>query len=230
MWQYCFYFMFWFFGHEACGILAPRLGIEPTLPALEGEISTTGPPGKSLTISFLDVWQRWLTVRWGRRTELLVWSPGVFTRPCRRLEGKLEPSSLSLSCFPLSVGWAGWPSRCFTAPTFCGSNPSFSPRAVPPSRLGQQCSQLAENCNENPKLPLGIGTWNKTDQIQLPFMICFQPFHKSYIIFPWHFPRQSLYPVILLEHLCLPPFPKISASYFNSCLRESSGFIVKSLC
>ena len=34
---YCFCFMFWFFGHEACGILAPRPRIEPTASALEGE-------------------------------------------------------------------------------------------------------------------------------------------------------------------------------------------------
>ena len=48
--QYCFCIMFWFFGHEACGILAPQPGIEPTLPALEVEVLTTGPPGKSLYI------------------------------------------------------------------------------------------------------------------------------------------------------------------------------------
>ena len=36
------------FGHEACGILAPRPGIEPAPTALEGEVLTTGPPGKSL--------------------------------------------------------------------------------------------------------------------------------------------------------------------------------------
>ena len=30
--------MFWFFGCEACGILAPWPGIEPTPPALEGEV------------------------------------------------------------------------------------------------------------------------------------------------------------------------------------------------
>ena len=36
------------FGPEACGILAPRPGIEPAPPALEGEVPTTGPPGKSL--------------------------------------------------------------------------------------------------------------------------------------------------------------------------------------
>ena len=44
--------MFWFFGHKACGILAPEPGIEPA-PALEGEFSTTGPPGKSLERYFL---------------------------------------------------------------------------------------------------------------------------------------------------------------------------------
>ena len=43
---------FGFFGHKACGILAPRPGIEPTCPALEGEVLTTGPPGKSLPLFF----------------------------------------------------------------------------------------------------------------------------------------------------------------------------------
>jgi len=32
------------FGHVACGILALWSGIEPTPPALEGEVLTTGPP------------------------------------------------------------------------------------------------------------------------------------------------------------------------------------------
>ena len=49
--QYCSCFMFWFFGPEACGILAPRPEIEPTPPALEGKVLTTGPPGKSPTFS-----------------------------------------------------------------------------------------------------------------------------------------------------------------------------------
>ena len=35
------------FGCEACGILAPRPGIEPTPPALKGEVLATGPPDKS---------------------------------------------------------------------------------------------------------------------------------------------------------------------------------------
>ena len=44
------FYVFWCFVHEACGILAPRPGIEPAPPVLEGEVSTTGPPRKSLSI------------------------------------------------------------------------------------------------------------------------------------------------------------------------------------
>ena len=40
MLPYRFCFMFWFFGHEACGILVPRPGVEPTTPVLEGEVLT----------------------------------------------------------------------------------------------------------------------------------------------------------------------------------------------
>ena len=41
-------FYVWFFGRDACGILVPRPGIKPAPPALEGEVLTTEPPGKSL--------------------------------------------------------------------------------------------------------------------------------------------------------------------------------------
>ena len=51
--QYCFCFMFWFFDREAYGILDPRPGIEPASPALEGEVLTPGPPGKSLGFLYL---------------------------------------------------------------------------------------------------------------------------------------------------------------------------------
>ena len=44
--------MFGFFGHEACGILAPWPGIEPTPTALEGEVLAAEPPGKSLNFLF----------------------------------------------------------------------------------------------------------------------------------------------------------------------------------
>ena len=40
------------FGHETCGILAPQSGIEPAPCALEDELLTTGPPGKSLILLF----------------------------------------------------------------------------------------------------------------------------------------------------------------------------------
>ena len=39
----------------ACGILVPQPGIEPISPALEGKFLTTGPPGKSLTTSLLNL-------------------------------------------------------------------------------------------------------------------------------------------------------------------------------
>ena len=45
--------MFWFFAHEACRILALQPGIEPTPLALEGEILTTGLPGKSQSFFIL---------------------------------------------------------------------------------------------------------------------------------------------------------------------------------
>ena len=53
--------MLWFSGHEACGILAPQLGIEPAPPALEGEVSTTRPPGKSrfYFLNFSDITVNW---------------------------------------------------------------------------------------------------------------------------------------------------------------------------
>ena len=45
--QYCLCFMPWLLDHEACGIPAPRQGIKPAHPVLEGRVSTTGQPGKS---------------------------------------------------------------------------------------------------------------------------------------------------------------------------------------
>ena len=42
------FYVFWFFGLKARGILAPQPGIEPAPPAPEGEVLTTEPPGKSL--------------------------------------------------------------------------------------------------------------------------------------------------------------------------------------
>ena len=40
------FYLLGFFGQEACGLSAPWPGIEPTCPALEGEVLTTGLLGK----------------------------------------------------------------------------------------------------------------------------------------------------------------------------------------
>ena len=48
--QYCFCFMFCFFGHESCGTSAPQPGVEPTPSALKAKSSDL--PGKSLEYSF----------------------------------------------------------------------------------------------------------------------------------------------------------------------------------
>ena len=48
--------MFLFFGHKASGVLASWSGINPVHPpALEGEVSTTGPPGKAQNLLILKV-------------------------------------------------------------------------------------------------------------------------------------------------------------------------------
>ena len=44
--------MFWFLGCETCGILAPQAGTDPAPHALEIDILTTGPSGKSPQIFF----------------------------------------------------------------------------------------------------------------------------------------------------------------------------------
>ena len=48
-----FYFMIRNFGSEAYRILAPQPGFKPAPPALEGEVLSTGPPGKTQYSSVL---------------------------------------------------------------------------------------------------------------------------------------------------------------------------------
>ena len=45
-------YIYGFYGHEACGILAPQPGIESTPSALEGKVLTTGLSGKTLEGGF----------------------------------------------------------------------------------------------------------------------------------------------------------------------------------
>ena len=46
------FYVLYFFYLKACGVLVPWLGVKPALPALEDEILTTEPPGKSPSDSF----------------------------------------------------------------------------------------------------------------------------------------------------------------------------------
>ena len=48
--------MFWLFGLKECEILALQLGIKPTPSSLEGEVLTTGLPGKSVGLNFQINW------------------------------------------------------------------------------------------------------------------------------------------------------------------------------
>ena len=44
-------FIYLFFDHEACGILVPQPGNEPSYPTLKDEVLTTGPQGKSPSLT-----------------------------------------------------------------------------------------------------------------------------------------------------------------------------------
>ena len=54
------FYVFWFSGQQACGILAPWPGIVLSPPALEGKILTTGPPGKSQQFTFFFFFQQFI--------------------------------------------------------------------------------------------------------------------------------------------------------------------------
>ena len=54
--------MSWFLVCEACGILASKPGIEPSPPALEGEILTAGPPEKSPSVLFVFFKSKFLSL------------------------------------------------------------------------------------------------------------------------------------------------------------------------
>ena len=50
------FYVFGFFGPKACGILAHQPGMEPEPPSLEGEVLTSGPPGKFHIYNFWKVY------------------------------------------------------------------------------------------------------------------------------------------------------------------------------
>ena len=108
--QYCFHLMFClvcffcclfgFFGHKACGILAPRPVIQPAPSALEGKVLTTGPRGKSLLdfcIRFYTEATRKGMKRKGKGELQTNRKKGEETRVLSWMISKLFPSSPSLT-------------------------------------------------------------------------------------------------------------------------------------
>ena len=104
--------MFWFFGREACGILAPWPRIEPAPTALEGEVLTTGPPGKSLNEYLLNTtygggWFLYLiessplwiftTTSWSRYVYIYFTNEFMYVRAEILIQISIFQSSLSLS-------------------------------------------------------------------------------------------------------------------------------------
>ena len=84
------------YGHEACGILAPRPGIEPTPPALEGKVLTTEPPGKSLD---LHSWACEPVFLQGKHQEMDRWCHCFFKRAAWSLTlRKLLEGCVGLIC------------------------------------------------------------------------------------------------------------------------------------
>ena len=49
------FYVFWYFGHEACEIPAPQPETEPAPHSLEGKVFTTGPPGTCLQIYYIKL-------------------------------------------------------------------------------------------------------------------------------------------------------------------------------
>ena len=82
---------FVFFGPKACGILVSRLGIEPSPPALEGKVLTTGPLE-------LVVWKWSLLGQW--RVCVRIGDPSN----TRSTEGPPHPMSMSCSGCSQSTG------------------------------------------------------------------------------------------------------------------------------
>ena len=58
------FFMFWFFGYSTCGNLSSPTRVQTRTPALEGEVSTTRPPGKSLFFSFKNIFAISIGEKW----------------------------------------------------------------------------------------------------------------------------------------------------------------------
>ena len=89
--QYCFCFLFWFFGHQACGILAPQPRIKHVPTALEGGVLTTGPPGEYLFVLYLPIPCQSTTLSTITPAKVAKWECGPsVTRPSSLLDNRTE--------------------------------------------------------------------------------------------------------------------------------------------
>ena len=118
--------MFWSFGHKVCGILAPWPAIEPTTLALEGEVLTTGLPGKSPNILFFFFEDKrmemtGMRVIWGKIPTFNSSAPLSFREALRARNGvgsggRFQPTAckeLKPYQQPLGLGRGSWPSQAF---------------------------------------------------------------------------------------------------------------------
>ena len=107
-----FLFMLWFFGHEACGILASWPGIEPMYPALKGRVSTAGSSEKSSSPNLLSFFLTIFNFPIFLSLKRMPQNPFIKTIPslCWHRNGSDMPGSLTVlvavSLFPLKVLFA----------------------------------------------------------------------------------------------------------------------------
>ena len=101
------------FGHKACGISASQGGIKPAPDALEGEVWTTGPPGKSL---YIFKKQKSLTSFRYLKYQIF-WYLKESQSVAQSCPILCNPMDCSYKA-PLSIGfprqeyWSGWPFVC----------------------------------------------------------------------------------------------------------------------
>ena len=104
--QYHLCFMFWLFGNKACRILAPQQAIKSIPPALEGEVLTAVPPGKSLECCL-----RILPPHWGKASSVS-YSPSTVHRLLSWGHPDPNPSVASQTTLSqqlgLALNWVIW--------------------------------------------------------------------------------------------------------------------------
>ena len=105
LWQHGFYFMVRFGGLQAWGILAPRLGIEPASPALEGEFLIMEPPGKSPLKKSINCLIHFHSMSWART------STESETTKHKKKKQKKQPSCEWEPAFTKSITQKWW-NRC----------------------------------------------------------------------------------------------------------------------